>query len=112
MINIFNIKYYGELFFFLSDLYFLLNIFLLLIIGLIFTKYLYSLYNNVLLIDLSILSIFFLFFFNFFLYVLNFYLYLVFILIFFFIFFFLFIEILLLCSYVLAALKRYSNFLI
>jgi len=162
MINIFNIKYYGELFFFLSDLYFLLNIFLLLIIGLIFTKYLYSLYNNVLLIDLSILSIFFLFFFNYFLYDLNidlylgfnlntFYIFFKFIVLFFLFFFliisrnvfvfekifnfeyillilfsiqafffiaftknlfifFLCIEMQLLCSYVLAALKRYSNF--
>ena len=162
MINILNIKFYSELFFFLSDFYFIINIFLLLFIGLIFTKYLYSLYNNVLLIDLSILSIFFLLFFNYFLYDLNidlflgfklnaFYIFfkviILFFLFFFFIIsrnvfvfdkiynfeyillilfsiqafffiaftknlfiFFLCIEMQLLCSYVLAALKRYSNF--
>jgi len=162
MNNILNIKFFNELFFFFSDFYFILNIFLLLFIGLIFTKYLYSLYNNVLLIDLSILNVFFLFFFNYFLYGLNidlylgfklncFYIFFKFIILFFLFFFliisrnifvfdkicnwefillilfsiqafflivftrnffifFLCIEIHLLCSYVLAALKRYNSF--
>jgi len=160
--NILNIKFFSELFFFLSDFYFILNIFLLLFLGLIFTKYLHSLYTNVLLIDLSILSVIFLFFFNYFLYDLNidlflgfklnsFYVFFKFIMLFFLFFFliisrnvfvfdkiynfeyillilfsiqafffiaftknlfifFLSIEMQLLCSYVLAALKRYSNF--
>jgi NADH:ubiquinone oxidoreductase subunit 2 (subunit N) len=160
--SILNIKFFSELFFFLSDFYFILNIFLLLFLGLIFTNYLYSLYNNVLLIDLSILGVVFLFFFNYFLYDLNidlflgfklnsFYIFFKFIMLFFLFFFliisrnvfvfekiynfeyvllilfsiqafffiaftknffifFLSIELQLLCSYVLAALKRYSNF--
>src|ERR1700712_3617825 len=87
MNNILNIRFFSELYFFLSDFYFILNIFLLLFLGLIFTKYLYSLYNNVLLIDLSILSIFFLLFFNYFLYDLNIDLYLGFNLNTFFVFF-------------------------
>jgi len=160
--NILNVKFFSELFFFLADLYFILNIFLLLFIGLIFTKYLYSLYNNVLIIDLSILSIGFSLFFNYYLYDINidlflgfklnsFYIFFKFIVLFFLFFFllisrnvfvfdkiynfeyillilfsiqafffiaytknffifFLSIEMQLLCSYVLAALKRYSNF--
>jgi hypothetical protein len=70
MMQILNSKIFSELFFFLSDFYFILNIYLLLI-GLIFTKCLYSLYNNVLIIDLSILSIIFLLFFNYYLYDIN-----------------------------------------
>src|ERR1700694_81983 len=69
--NILNIKFFSEKFFFLSDIYGILNIFLLLFIGLIFIKYLYSLYNNVLIIDLSILSIIFLLVFNYYLYDIN-----------------------------------------
>ena len=76
MTELFNTKFSSELFFFLSDFYFIINIFLLLFIGLIFTKYLYSLYNNVLLIDLSILGILFVMVFNYFLYDLNIDLYL------------------------------------
>src|ERR1700709_1054378 len=100
--NILNVKFFSELFFFLADLYFILNIFLLLFIGLIFTKYLYSLYNNVLIIDLSILSIGFSLFFNYYLYDINidlflgfklnsFYIFFKFIVLFF-LFFFLFIS--------------------
>lgn len=160
--NILNIKFYGELYFFLSDFYFLLNIFLLLLVGLFFTRILFSLYSNVLLIDLSILSVIFLMFFNCYLYDLNidlflgfklnsFYILFKFIILFFLFFFllisrnvfvfdkiynfeyillvlfsiqafffiaftknffifFLCIEMQLLCSYVLAALKRHSSF--
>jgi NADH:ubiquinone oxidoreductase subunit 2 (subunit N) len=160
--TLFNIKFIGEVYFFLSDIYFVINIFLLLFLGLIFTKYIYSLYINVVLIDLSILSVIYLFFFNFYLYDLNidlflgfrinsFYILFKFIILFFLFFFllisknvfiydkiynfefillilfsiqafffivftknlfifFLSVEMQLLCSYVLAALKRHSSF--
>ena len=71
MNNILNLKFYSEVYFFLSDLYFVLIIFLLLLVGLFFTKELFSLYNNVLLIDLSLFNIIFLLCFNYYLYDIN-----------------------------------------
>lgn len=159
---LFNIKFFGEIYFFLSDIYFIINILLLLLIGLFFTKYIQSLYINVIIIDLSLLSVIFLIFFNFYLYDINidlflgfrinsFYILFKFIILFFLTFFlfisrnvfvydkiynfeyiililfsiqafffmiftknlfifFLSVEMQLLCSYVLAALKRHSAF--